>query len=193
MWLAYYTQEEIAAAIGFSRPAVSQFIESLNSVRNGADAVSDKLDGNGELGNAERYLEFEEDDTNSLGVYEIEEGAVAAGRVVRGTGARGAGAVLRRGAISLGGACEKAFAAHAAGMRVLLPLAAGCGRSPAPAASAKPIIPVQNFTELNCETLAVVSMLRHERRTACFRSAGGFDATSAYSGCSCSGAGRHPG
>jgi hypothetical protein len=93
MWLAYYTQEEIAAAIGFSRPAVSQFIESLNSVRNGADAVSDKLDGNGELGNAERYLEFEEDDTNSLGVYEIEEGAVAAGRVVRGTGARGAGAV----------------------------------------------------------------------------------------------------
>ena len=42
MWLAYYTQEEIAAAIGFSRPAVSQFLKSIKEFSNGIGAVSEE-------------------------------------------------------------------------------------------------------------------------------------------------------
>jgi hypothetical protein len=75
MWLACYTQAEIAEAVGYSEQAISQFVKSLNFPTNGAGAVSGEIDENSAVGNAERYQEFPDDEesegTNSLGVYEI--------------------------------------------------------------------------------------------------------------------------
>ena len=42
MWLACYTQAEIAEAVGYSEQAISQFVKSLNFPTNGAGAVSEE-------------------------------------------------------------------------------------------------------------------------------------------------------
>ena len=64
LWLACHTQEEIAEAIGYSRPAVSAFCESF--VRNGESAVSDKTD----------KTEADEEN-NNLGSYKLSKSQLA--------------------------------------------------------------------------------------------------------------------
>ena len=42
MWLAYYTQAEIAQAIGYAEGPVSQFLKSIKEFSNGIGAVSEE-------------------------------------------------------------------------------------------------------------------------------------------------------
>jgi hypothetical protein len=77
MWLACNTQDQIAEAVGFSRPAISQFLESLQLVTNGTGAVCDQMSENGEVANPEELREFDESDegdhSNSLGTYQLDK------------------------------------------------------------------------------------------------------------------------
>lgn len=49
MWLACYSQEEIAAEIGYAQKAVSEFLNSLQLIPNGTDAVSYNIDEKAQL------------------------------------------------------------------------------------------------------------------------------------------------
>ena len=63
MWLACHTQQEIADEIGYSKPAVNAFLDSLFT--NGDVTVSEQTDDS-------------DDDTNSLGRYKLERSQIAA-------------------------------------------------------------------------------------------------------------------
>lgn len=56
MWMACYDNQEIADAIGFSRPVVSEFVNSIPSVGNGMSADSDDSSENPELTNSESII-----------------------------------------------------------------------------------------------------------------------------------------
>jgi len=69
MWMACYDNQEIADAIGFSRPAVSEFVNSIPNVKNGTVADSDVSSENPQLANDADAREFDEDeeaDSNGL-------------------------------------------------------------------------------------------------------------------------------
>lgn len=51
MWMGCYDNQEIADAIGFSRPAVSEFVNSIQIVENGTDAENGASSENPELAN----------------------------------------------------------------------------------------------------------------------------------------------
>ena len=76
MWLSCHTQEEIAEAIGYSQKAVNEFINSLQFIPNGTEAVWNKTDENASLVfPPESTHEFEdetEEDSNSLGTYKLD-------------------------------------------------------------------------------------------------------------------------
>jgi hypothetical protein len=71
------TQEEIAHAIGYSRQAIGEFLDSLQYARNETGGVSGILSENGELivdGEPRALGEGDdEEDTNSLGVYQLDK------------------------------------------------------------------------------------------------------------------------
>ncbi len=76
MWLACYDNQEIADTIGFSRPAVSEFVNSIPIVENGTSAVTDDSSENHALTSDPESREFDEDDEddgNSLGVYKLDK------------------------------------------------------------------------------------------------------------------------
>jgi hypothetical protein len=69
------TQDEIAEAVGFSRQAIGEFLNSLQDARNGTGAESSDLSENPQL-TSEADREFDEDETedsNSLGVYKLDK------------------------------------------------------------------------------------------------------------------------
>ena len=71
-----YSAQEIADAVGYSKPAVIEFTNFLQSVANGTSADSDLLSENPELTNDSENREFDEDeqdDSNSLGVYKLDK------------------------------------------------------------------------------------------------------------------------
>jgi hypothetical protein len=70
MWLACYSQAEIAAEVGYSQDAISQFIKSLKLTTNGLDAVSRKVAEISEV--AFEDEEEVDDDPNSLGIYQLD-------------------------------------------------------------------------------------------------------------------------
>jgi hypothetical protein len=59
LWLACYSNEEIADQIGYSRPAISEFVNLLQDVRNETGSVSDVSSENDEL-TFEALQEFDE-------------------------------------------------------------------------------------------------------------------------------------
>jgi len=74
-WLACSSNREIAKEVGYSEAAISEFVDSLQNVRNGSRAVSDVSSENLTL-TPEAFQEFDEDpeeDTNSLGVYTLDK------------------------------------------------------------------------------------------------------------------------
>ncbi len=77
MWMACYSQQEIADAVGYSKPAVGEFTNLLQSVRNGSEPISDLSSENPiltEIDTEDR--EFDDDgdqDTNSLGIYKLDK------------------------------------------------------------------------------------------------------------------------
>lgn len=81
-WLACDSQEEIAQQIGYSRPAVNEFLDVLQNVRKRTGAVSDISSENGPLVHGELFQglpvadDDEEEDTGSLGVYRFDPRAL---------------------------------------------------------------------------------------------------------------------
>ena len=76
LWMGCYSAQEIADAIGYSKPAVIEFTNFLQSVGNGIGADSDLSSENPELANDSENREFDEDeqdDSNSLGVYKLDK------------------------------------------------------------------------------------------------------------------------
>jgi hypothetical protein len=76
LWMGCYDNQEIADAIGFSRPVVSEFVNSIPSVGNGIGADSDVSSENPSLISETESREFDEDeddDSNSLGVYKLDK------------------------------------------------------------------------------------------------------------------------
>jgi biotin operon repressor len=76
LWLACYSQEEIAEAIGYSQYAISEFIKNLQVIGNGADAENYKLAENQGLVTQTDLMEFDDDqeeDSNSLGTYTLDK------------------------------------------------------------------------------------------------------------------------
>ena len=79
MWMACASQKEIAEAVGYSEPTIREFLDLLQNSGNGTDAVSAVLSENDELA-LEALLEFDEsvdeeaeEESNSLGVYELDK------------------------------------------------------------------------------------------------------------------------
>jgi hypothetical protein len=52
MWMACYSAQEIANEVGYSKPAVIEFTNSLQSVKDGTSANSDLSSENGSLARA---------------------------------------------------------------------------------------------------------------------------------------------
>jgi len=75
MWMACYTQQEIAKEIGFAQPAIAEFTKNLQVIRNGTHAKNDNLSENPELVLNTNFREFDEeqDDSNKLGIYNIDK------------------------------------------------------------------------------------------------------------------------
>lgn len=75
LWMGCYSAQEIADTIGYSKPAVIEFTNFLQSVTNGTSANSDLSSENPEL-TSEPDREFDEDDQDdgsSLGVYKLDK------------------------------------------------------------------------------------------------------------------------
>ena len=72
MWMGCFDNQAIADNIGFSRPAVSEFVDLLRIVRNGIRSVSDDLLENAQLTDIEPEFEEEEEDSTGLGVYKLD-------------------------------------------------------------------------------------------------------------------------
>jgi len=69
MWMACYSQQEIAEAVGFGQPAINEFTKTLQLIKNGTDAENDKQSENPALANDADAREFDEDeeaDSNGL-------------------------------------------------------------------------------------------------------------------------------
>lgn len=76
MWLACYSQQEIAEEVGYSQKAVSEFLDSIHLIQNGTSAVLYKSDENALLTETADITEFDEEekeDTNSLGTYNLDK------------------------------------------------------------------------------------------------------------------------
>ena len=73
MWMACYDNQEIADTIGFSRPAVSEFVNLLQNVRNSTDGDTDVSSENPELAETREFDEDDEPETNGLGVYKLDK------------------------------------------------------------------------------------------------------------------------
>jgi len=77
MWMACYSQQEIAEEIGFAQAAVAEFIKNLQVIKNGTDAENDKLSEKPALVLTADTRAFEEEDedpdANGLGVYKLDK------------------------------------------------------------------------------------------------------------------------
>lgn len=76
MWMACYSAQEIADEIGYSKAAVVEFTNFLQSVRNAGSFVSDRLSENFQLAELPDLQEFDgedEEDSNSLGTYNLDK------------------------------------------------------------------------------------------------------------------------
>jgi DNA modification methylase len=73
MWMACYTQQDIAEGVGYSQQAVSEFTNFLQLTINGADAENSKSSENNQLTIQDFEEEEEDTDKNSLGQYKIEK------------------------------------------------------------------------------------------------------------------------
>ncbi len=74
LWLACYSQQEIAEAVGFGQPAINEFVKNLQLITNGTSAENDNLSENPTLtSEPDREFEEEEEDSNSLGVYKLDK------------------------------------------------------------------------------------------------------------------------
>jgi hypothetical protein len=69
MWMACYSQQEIADHIGYSKQAVSEFFNLLQLSINGTDAENGQSSKNPAL----EFDEEPEEDSNSLGVYVLDK------------------------------------------------------------------------------------------------------------------------
>ncbi len=70
--MACHTHEEIAAAVGYTRRAIGEFLDLLQEGKNGTGAVFDQMSKNAALtsNDLRAFDEDENQDTNSLGVYQ---------------------------------------------------------------------------------------------------------------------------
>ena len=76
MWMACYSQQEIAEAVGYSREAVKEFVNFLQDGRNGTDSENANSSENPQLASEADAREFDEDeeaDSNGLGVYKLDK------------------------------------------------------------------------------------------------------------------------
>jgi ParB-like chromosome segregation protein Spo0J len=77
MWMACYSQDEIANTVGYTRQAVGEFLNSLQDAKNGTSAENGELAENPALTFSADDREFDEDeeaeDSNSLGVYQLDK------------------------------------------------------------------------------------------------------------------------
>ena len=62
MWLACWTQEEIATEVGYDRTAVSKFLDSLQDVKNGTGAEIHESSEKAALTETDADREFDEGD-----------------------------------------------------------------------------------------------------------------------------------
>ena len=72
MWMGCYSQQEIADEVGYGQPAIAEFTNLLQSIKNGTGAENDNLSENPQLTEME-FDEEKEDNSNSLGVYKIDK------------------------------------------------------------------------------------------------------------------------
>ena len=76
LWMGCYSAQEIADTIGYSKPAVIEFTNFLQSVTNGTSANSDLSSENPVLTSDGENREFDDDDQDdgsSLGVYKLDK------------------------------------------------------------------------------------------------------------------------
>lgn len=59
MWMACYSQQEIAERVGFDRTAVTKLLDSLQVVKNGTDAENHEPDENPQLASEDDRRWFE--------------------------------------------------------------------------------------------------------------------------------------
>jgi hypothetical protein len=75
MWMACYSQQEIAEAVGYSKDSISEFVKNLQLSEIGTDAAIRQPSEKPILSKNEgrEFDEDEEEDSNSLGVYKLDK------------------------------------------------------------------------------------------------------------------------
>ena len=73
MWMGCHSQEEIGKAVGYSERVIREFLDSIQNRGNGIDAETPVLSENLSLTMSHEFDEDNEDDSNSLGIYHIDQ------------------------------------------------------------------------------------------------------------------------